>query len=291
MKLSHSILIGMCSALIAVALLRASNFAGSTELQLVSQPAFDRVMRTHTLRCAYSSVKPYFVTLDTDTNMRRGLAHDIVEQMGRILGLQIVWAEEVAPSQVDDNLLAGREDAMCFPLWPSGPMAASLDYTLPVDYMPVYAYARADDTRFDGDLSKLNDKNLTIPVIANGAAKDIAEQDFPLAAQYSVTGQPDEAHMMLTVTQKRADAGFTDPFSGADFMKNNPGTLKYVQNVAPVRVFPESFAVAKGETKLRDMLNIAINQLQESGFIAATLDKYLGEHKGQYFYVTGHWHQ
>jgi ABC-type amino acid transport substrate-binding protein len=54
-------------------------------------------------------------------------------------------------------------------------------------------------------------------------------------------------------------------------------------------VFGERMAVAKGEVKLRDMLNVALQQMQQSGFIRATLDKYLADHKGQFFYATKPW--
>src|ERR1700678_2451857 len=99
MKLSEAILVGMASAIIAVAVLREANWAGTTELQLASQPAFDRVLKTHSLRCAYSSLAGYFVTLDPEHNITKGLVHDIVEQMGRVLNLKIVWAEEMGPTQ------------------------------------------------------------------------------------------------------------------------------------------------------------------------------------------------
>lgn len=289
MKLSEALLVGMCSALIAAALLRAANFAGTTELKLASQPAFDRVIKTHTLRCAYSSMKPYFVTVDADRNMVNGLSHDIVEQMGRILGLKIEWVQEVAATAVAADLAAGDEDAMCFPLWPDGRNAATLDFTHALDYMPVYAVVRADDTRFDGNLSKLNVKDIIIPIIPDGEGKTIADEDFPLAQQYNITVEADPLHMILAVTTKKGDVAFSDPFTAGEFMRNNPGMLKYATGVAPVRVFPESFAVAKGETKLRDMMNVAIDQMQESGFIRATLDKYLGDHKGEYFYWSRGW--
>jgi ABC-type amino acid transport substrate-binding protein len=289
MKLSEAIIVGMASALIATALLRMSNFAGTAELQLASQPAYDRVMKTRTLRCAYSNLAAYFITIDPGRNLAKGLVHDIVEEMGRILNLNIVWAEEMGPAQAASNLAAGREDAMCFPLWPSGADADRFDYTLPLDYMPVYAYVRADDTRFDGNLAKLGEEGVTIPVVENGIDKKIADEDFPKASQYRLASDTDSLHLLLAVTTKNADVVFSDPFTGDDFIRNNQNTLKQVANVPPVRVFPESFAVAKGETKLRDMLNVALAQMQNSGYIRATLDKYLSDHKGQFFYVNKGW--
>ncbi|MGE3623967.1 MAG: substrate-binding periplasmic protein [Bdellovibrionales bacterium] len=289
MKLSEALIVGMAGALIAAALLRAANWAGTTELQLASQPAFDRVVQTRTLRCAYSSVAGYFANVDPTRNLTRGLVYDIVKEMGRILDLEIVWVEEIDPARVAENLAAGREDAMCFPIWPNGNQAMALDYTLPLDYVPIYAYARADDTRFDGDLGKINGKDIVTPVIEGGIVKKIVDESFPSATQYALPADSDAMRLLLAVTTKNADVAFADPFTGEDFIRNNPGTLKRVANADPVRVFPDSFAVAKGETKLRDMMNVAIGQMQRSGFIRATLDKYLSAHKGLYFNPSRDW--
>jgi ABC-type amino acid transport substrate-binding protein len=161
--------------------------------------------------------------------------------------------------------------------------------TAPVDYMPVYAYVRADETRFDGDLAKINDAGVTISVIEDTASRDIADQDFARAAQYAVTEEADGAHLLLAVTTRKADVAFADPFTADDFIKNNPGVLKQTANAPPARVFGESFAVARGEDKLRDMLNVALTQMQASGFIRQTLDKYLADRKGEYFYAGKKW--
>jgi len=284
MKLSEAMIVGIASALIAVALLRTANWTGTTELRLASQPGFDRVMKTRTLHCATSSRAGY-VILDPYHNINRSIAHDIVEQMGRILELDIEWADEVPIKQAVAKLTDGSADALCSPLWPDGPRADTLDFTAPIDYMPLYAYARAEDARFDGNLSKINDADVTIAAIEGGEAKTIATEDFPKATQYSLTDVIDEPHLFLAVTTKKADIAFSDPFTADDFIKNNPSTLKQVANAPPLRVFGESFATAKGETKLRDTLNVALTQMQQSGFIRATLDKYLADRKGEFFYV------
>jgi ABC-type amino acid transport substrate-binding protein len=289
MKLSQSLLVGMCGAAIAVALLRMANLAGSAELRLASQPAFDRVMKTHALRCIAGTPPPAFGAIDLERDIRRGMAKTIIEQMGRILDLQIEWTGDVAADKIAADLAAGKDDAYCLPLWPTGPLAGGLDFTVPLDYVPVYAYARAGDARFDGDLAKIDDKNVTIAVTGGGMGKTIALEDFPQAAQYEITDVIDKTHMLLAVTTRRADVAFADAYVGDDFIKNNPGVLKQVAGAPPVRVFPETFAVAKGEDKLRDMLNVALRQMQNSGFIKAALDNYLGDHKGEFFYAARPW--
>ena len=111
-----------------------------------------------------------------------------VEQMGRILDLKIEWTEEVAPDDVASNLAAGKEDAMCFPLWPDGKNAAALDFTHPLSFMPVFAFARSDDARFDGDLNKANEQfKLALAIQGTSAqAREAAEHGVQLTSSVGV---------------------------------------------------------------------------------------------------------
>src|ERR1035441_7647986 len=60
---------------------------------------YDRVVKTHTLRCAYT-IYPPFIAKDTATGEISGLFHDLLEQMGKELGIKIVWAEEVGSDAI-----------------------------------------------------------------------------------------------------------------------------------------------------------------------------------------------
>jgi len=282
MKPAQLLIVIIVSAIIAVAavkLMPQAHVAASAS----EQPAFDRVTSTRTLHCGYFIWAPYLM-LDPNTKKMTGFAYEIFEQVGKVLGVKVEWTEEVPMSQLADNLKTGRNDVICNTVWPSGNRAASLDFAQPIDYIGAYAFVRADDSRFDGDLSKLNDPNVTASVIEGDYTKAIADEDFPNAKQYSLAMDSDGAQLLLAVTTKKADVAFVDPFLAFDFAKNNPGTIKRVPGVTAARVFGDSYVVAKGETRLRDMLNVALQQLNQSGFIRQTLDKYLGEHKGLYFY-------
>jgi len=288
MKFLKALLIGITAAIITAALIRAANWDGTKELRMVSQPVFDRVMSSHRLRCISGYPAPDYAAAEPEREIRRNISRDVVERMGHILGLEIEWVEDVAPEDIADHLAHNSEDAMCLALWPSGSEASMMEFTTPIDYWPLYTYARADDARFDSDLAKIGSKDVTIATIDGTTSKTIADEDYANIKQYAVTGDADGFHLLLAVTTKRADVAFSDPFIANEFMKNNPNVLKRA-NASPVRVFGESFAVTKGEIKLRDMLNVALDQMQQSGFIRATLDRYLAEYKGEFFYVGKKW--
>jgi len=52
------------------------------------ESAFDRVMRTKTLRCGYTIYPPFF-SKDPNTGEFSGLFHDFTEQIGKELGIKI----------------------------------------------------------------------------------------------------------------------------------------------------------------------------------------------------------
>ncbi|MDE2030368.1 MAG: transporter substrate-binding domain-containing protein [Alphaproteobacteria bacterium] len=279
MKYAQILLAAAISAAVAFAVASRMPSAAKGD----AQPAFARVERTRTVRCAYAIWAPYIME-DPNTKKLSGFAYDFMEQIGKILGVKIKWTQEIPWSQIGDDLKSGRDDMFCQTVWPSGNRAFSLDFTKAVDYIGAYAFVRADDKRFDGDLAKINNPNVTIADIDGDYTQDIASKNFPEAKQYSLPGDSDGAALLMAVTSHKADVVFVDPFLARDFLKHNPGTLKRVAGVPAVQIFGDEFAVAKGETKLRDTVNAAIELMNQSGFIRRELDKYLGAYKGQYAY-------
>src|ERR1700729_3314324 len=57
------------------------------------QSAFDRVMASHTLRCAYAADDPYLI-IGTDKSIT-GIFHDVLEEAAKRLNLKVEWTEEV----------------------------------------------------------------------------------------------------------------------------------------------------------------------------------------------------
>ena len=55
---------------------------------------------------------------------------------------------------------------------------------------------------------------------------------------------------------------------------NNPNSIKEVENVLPVRIFPNAMIVGKGEVEFLSTLNISINELINNGFVDKIIEKY-----------------
>jgi len=237
------------------------------------ETAFERVTRTRTIRCAYGEWPPYMMVAP-NTRQMSGTMYEIMEAVGKVLGYKIEWSENTGFSTFTDNLRSHREDVMCTSIWPSGNRAPYLDFTIAVHYTPAYGYARIDDRRFDGNLVRANNPDVTIAVIDGDYTRAIADADFPKAKQLALPQDSDGSQLLLAVINHKADLAFIDPFLPHEFAKNNPDKIKRVENTGPQRVFGETFPVAKGETALRDMLNVALMELHQNGTIDTILKKY-----------------
>jgi ABC-type amino acid transport substrate-binding protein len=275
-----ALLTGLLGGLLGTWLLSSQSSSNTSPKK---ETAFERVLRTKTLRCAYFTWQPYFMK-DPTTGEYSGLNYEEIAQAAKILGLKLEITEEVPFSEFATNLANGRNDTICGTLWPSGSRAKVFDFTVATDYLGAYAVVREGDTRFDGNLDKLNSPDYTLAAMEGDYSQDIVNEDFPKAKQYSNPQDTDGTQLLMALLTKKADAVFLDAFLIHEFEKKNPGKIRKVGGVEPVRIFGDSFVVAKGETGLRDMLNAAINQMNQSGFLRQTLDKYLGEYKGEYYY-------
>ncbi len=234
---------------------------------------FDRVMATNTIRCGYI-VYPPQLSKDANSGTLSGLAYDIVEQMGKDMGVKIAWVEEVGPGTMLEGLQANRYDMVCNPLWATTPRVRIAAYTAPLFFTAVNAYGRNDDYRFDGKLELANAPAVTVATIDGGTAAQIAGEDYPLAKLDSLPEMTDFSHLLLEVQTGKADLTFSEAAQFAVFSVNNPGTLRNLTPEKPVRLVANAFPVRGDETRLLAAINTALTNLRYSGFVDRTLSRY-----------------
>lgn len=235
--------------------------------------AFARVIASNTLRCGYI-VYPPQMSKDPNTGALSGIAYDIVERMGKDLSLNIKWAEEVGTGSWQEGLVTGRYDMLCNPAWATTPRARIVAFSTPAYYTAVNAYARVGDTRFDGKLATANRPDVTIATIDGSTAAAIAAEDFPLAKLSSLPDLTDFSQLLLAVQTRKADLTFSEASQFHEFERHNQGKLHNVTPEHPVRLIANAFFVAGDEVRLLGMVNTALANLHNSGFIDKVLDKY-----------------
>lgn len=236
------------------------------------QSAYDRVMTTNTLRCGYWPWPP-LMSVDPNTKMLSGLFKDYMEEVGRVLALNIEWVETPLSGFLQD-LQYDRVDALCAGILPVPAASRTVDFTTPVFYTPMHVYVRSGDTRFDQNLDTLNNEAITLVSKDGLAAAEIIPVDFPKAKKSMLTDLNPNTDIFEDVKTKKADATLMDILTAQEYMKANPGVLRQVPYKNPVRVFGQTVAVKKDEAKLKRSIDIATEQLLANGSIEKILDKY-----------------
>lgn len=249
-----------------------------------SSPVLDRVLSSGELRVGYL-IQPPYLYKDTSTGKLSGIYFDVVENMAARLNLKVRWVEEVGLATLSEGLDSNRYDMIGFTLWRSAARSRNVAFSTPLFYSTLGIYVRADDSRFDGRISALNDPSVTIAAMDGELAADIARTDFPKAKLSSLPQFSDYTQLLLEITTKKADVTFFNKVVGARYMRQNPGKLKEVSEDSPIRVFAECFILPLRDPAFRSMIDSALLEMIENGQV----DRYFvanGEDPNEYYRVA-----
>lgn len=237
-----------------------------------AQSAYDKVIKSGVIHCGYGVWAPNMIK-DPNTGALSGFFYDYMNALAASASLKVEWSEE-SWSDYPAALKAGRIDAMCAGIWPTASKAREMDFTIPINYVAVHTYVRADDSRFDNALEKLNSPEVTVSTMDGEISIFIAQSDFPQAKLLSLPNTASQPQIMLNVVEGKADVAFADASTGNDFMANDPGKLKLLPGGEFLRVFGNTVAVGEGEYALKELLDTGTQEMLFSGAIEKTLKKY-----------------
>jgi ABC-type amino acid transport substrate-binding protein len=244
--------------------------AGCHSTSATSDPTMQgltRVRDSHTLRAAYINYPPS-MSVDPNTKALTGIMPDVMGEAAKAMGLQLKYTEETSFASMVDTLDNGRADVVVSGIWPSSTRALRADFSRVVYYSPVYAYVRSNDARLDGGLASLNGGQLRIATIDGELSSIVAHSDYRTAPTVSLPQQSDVAQLLLQLSSNKADVTFVEPAIADAFLAKNPGSIRRVAGVNAVRLFPNTFLFRKGDTGLRDAINIAIVELTNARRLA-----------------------
>ena len=239
----------------------------------VKESTYDRIMRTGELRCGYWNWAPLF-TVDSNTNEYGGIFHDFMTEFERVSGIKVKWPHEISYSNTISDLETGKVDAICAGVWPSSMRAKRIIFSQPLFYIPVEAYAKADDSRFDNNLKAINSPDVMVAVMDGLRAEEIKRTDFPEAKVVSVPQIAGTASELLVLVQTgKADVTFTDAINGSIFIEENNGEVKAIQSDIPLRLMPNTIGLNDDDARLKMFFDDVINELQFSGTLEKILKK------------------
>ena len=200
--------------------------------------------------------------------------HDVMSRAAENLGWDLVYTEEAQWATMIQTVENGRADIVVSGIWPSSQRATRAAFTEAVYFSPVYAYVRADDSRFDGNLEAANDPGVRIGALDGELSAIIAASDYPEAQMVALPQGQDVSQLLLELATDKADITFVEPAIAQAYMEANPGALKRVESVPPVRVFPNTLLAPIDEPELLRALNVAIEEMHSSGAVDAILSRY-----------------
>ncbi len=245
----------------------------STICAAEKESLYDRVMRTGTVRVGYSVYNP-IVIKDPNTGNLSGIGIDAFKKAAENLQLKAEFVEEVPWGSMIEGLISDRYDVILY-LWVNSTRARMVDFSIPLLYSPVYAYARPDDHRFDSGLNQaMKDSSIKIAAIDGEMSAIIAKADYPDHATEQLPQNADVSQMLLTVSTKKADVYFGEPNLVLSFLAHNKDAVKNVTPNKPLRIFGNTVMFKRNEMEFKNMLNRALEELLNSGYIDQLIKKY-----------------
>lgn len=224
------------------------------------------------LRCGYA-VWPKIIEIDPKTGKLSGIFHEYLTELATVLDIKVEWSYEISYGDVPTALASGKIDAFCAGLWPVASRAKVITFVKPIAYNPIYAYSRVGFTPPGSDIQSLNNPQVRIATVDGEFSDLISQRRFKLAETVSLPKLSDGPQLLLTLASKKADVTFTDITSGERFMKAQPGTI--LQTFPdPMMAYGMTIALEKGNFALKEILDIATDELLNSGVIEHIVSKY-----------------
>lgn len=266
----------VCTYLLSL-ILPAAFLAGcSTGVKQASseKTVYQQVMRAGTIRCAYL-VDPPGCLKDPNTRKLTGIGVEAMELVGKKLGLKVAWTEEVSWGTMLEGLESGRYDIIATPIWPNASRARVADFTKALYFSPVFAYAKVGSPLLKTtNIETLNSPKHSVVSIDGATPEVIAREDFPAARLVALPQQCEIAELLLSVSSGKGELTFAEPAAVARYAKFNPNTVERIPTGAPLRVFPDCWAIKRGQMEFKSMVDTTIDQLNNSGVIAKLISKY-----------------
>jgi len=270
----------LSTVIVAVVISVAASFFMMRHLstqQPMHETAYERVMRTGVLRCAYGLWEPS-VMRNPNTGQFSGIIYDFMQEIGKSLNLKVEYSLEVPWDSAATALKSGKADAHCAGIWATPARGRVMTFSEPLFFSPTVAFARADDNRFDNNLERINQPDVTVALSDDDITTEIYQTDFPQAKKWSVPQFAPAEELLLALATNKADVTFNAPPRLRSFEKGYPDKVKIVPTTKPLRIFPDTIAVDIGDEELLHVLNTAIDQLIDSG----TMDKIVAKYRAKY---------
>jgi ABC-type amino acid transport substrate-binding protein len=218
---------------------------------------------------------------NTTTGKMSGVFVDTLDVIGKNLGLQVQWMDGETPwgTQIE-GLEGDRYDIVGSPVWANYTRGELTTLSKPVYYSGIGIYVRQNDNRFPNDWAVggvtqrnklLNNPSVRIATLDGETGDLIARTQFPQATRIALPQNAEISQLFLEVANNKADVLFAEPYFAYEYLRNNPGKIKNIAEQTPIRVLGNCFMMKKNEWQMKQMIDTAIEDLLNSGYIDTLL--------------------
>lgn len=197
-----------------------------------------------------------------------GFDADFARKIAEMLGVQLEIVKVGANDRIP-FLTSGKIDIVMGAMTRTSARAKVIDFTVPV-HTEILGVLTTNKTKFK-HWKELNDANIRVVAVRGTTGAAFIAKNFPNAKVTLVDDQPEEVTLLA---QNRADAAITVVDFHGPHLKKHKVEWRVLE--APIDVYYCPAGVAKGNSSLRDWLNVAVFELHKSGWIDETWNKWFG---------------
>ncbi len=252
------------------AILMAAFFISAPALAADAQEsAYDRVMRTQTIRCGYLPYEP-FLSKDANTGKISGITYDYVNEIAKKNGITVEWAEEVNIDQIVPALNGGRIDAFCVPCTPEKNWVKNIDFAGAMGAQPYFVYVPKDSAITEQQLPTAK-----FAIVDGYALSEITKKFFPEAELLSLTQTTSAAEMYDQLRYKKVDAHVNESISAVKYMKQNPDVIRPL-SAEPIIAMKMYLVTPKGDQAMNKLFDekFSSDLPENEAFMKGLLVKY-----------------
>lgn len=232
-----------------------------------------KVLANKEIRVGYIAYPPGLIK-DPNTGKLSGIFYDALNEAGKKLGVKVTWAGETTWGTMLEDVNSGKFDMIGSPVWQSAARGTQVDFSRPLMYSVIAVFARPNDHRFDTSYDAINSSNVTISIIDGELAQSIAKEKFPNAKVLSLPQTADVSQNYLNVVSGKADVVIEEIPTANDYLRNNPGSIRNVQPNNPLTINGNTMLIPQNQMAFKDMLNTALGEELNSGYIDTLIKKY-----------------
>jgi len=197
-----------------------------------------------------------------------GFDVDVSKKLAEMLGVDLEVVKVGSPDRIP-FVASGKIDYVMGAMTRNPQRAKIIDYTVPV-HTEVFGVLTTKAKPYK-HWKDLNDPNVKLVQVRGTTPLKFIKENVPQAEVLLLDNYPD---VIRALAQGRGDAMIDVIDFMGEYMNKYQVDWKIVET--PINVYYVGLGVAKGNSTLRDWLNVALFELHRSGFINETWRKWFG---------------